>query len=82
MTLESRQKWEGVYGDLDKMAVQQAAAGIAVKVGPYPSGPFEHLHDPEDNQSGTINRSMPSHSHEAVSGSRQVRVQPCLNTQW
>jgi hypothetical protein len=35
VTFESRQKWDGVYGDLDKLAVQQAAAGIAVKVGPH-----------------------------------------------
>ena len=31
MTFESRQKREHVYGDLEKMAVQPAAAGIAVK---------------------------------------------------
>jgi hypothetical protein len=29
VTFESRQKWEGVYGDLGMMAVQEAV-GIAV----------------------------------------------------
>ena len=38
-------------GDLDKMAAQLEAAGIAVKVDPtaYPYGRFARLHDPEGN---------------------------------
>ena len=38
-------------GDLDKMAAQLEAAGIAVKVDPttYPYGRFAHIHDPEGN---------------------------------
>jgi predicted enzyme related to lactoylglutathione lyase len=37
--------------DLDKMARQLEAAGIAVKVDPttYPNGRFAHTHDPEGN---------------------------------
>jgi catechol 2,3-dioxygenase-like lactoylglutathione lyase family enzyme len=37
--------------DLDKMAAQLEAAGIAVKVDPktYPNGRFARLHDPEGN---------------------------------
>jgi glyoxylase I family protein len=37
--------------DLDKMAVQLRAAGIAVKIDPqsYPNGRFARLHDPEGN---------------------------------
>jgi glyoxylase I family protein len=37
--------------NLDKMAAQLQAAGIAVKVDPatYPYGRFARLHDPEDN---------------------------------
>jgi glyoxylase I family protein len=37
--------------DLDKMAAQLQAAGIAVKVDPtpYPYGRFAHTHDPEGN---------------------------------
>jgi glyoxylase I family protein len=37
--------------DLDKMAAQLEAAGIAVKIDPqsYPNGRFAHLHDPEGN---------------------------------
>jgi glyoxylase I family protein len=37
--------------DLDKMATQLTAAGIAVKVDPtaYPNGRFARLHDPEGN---------------------------------
>jgi glyoxylase I family protein len=37
--------------DLDKMAAQLQAAGIAVKVdaATYPNGRFAHLHDPEGN---------------------------------
>jgi glyoxylase I family protein len=37
--------------DLDKMAAQLQAAGIAVKIDPhsYPNGRFAHLHDPEGN---------------------------------
>ncbi len=37
--------------DLDKMAAQLTAAGIAVKVDPmtYPNGRFAHTHDPEGN---------------------------------
>lgn len=37
--------------DLDKMAAQLAAAGIAVKVDPatYPNGRFARIHDPEGN---------------------------------
>jgi predicted enzyme related to lactoylglutathione lyase len=37
--------------DLDKMAAQLEAAGIAVKVDPttYPNGRFAHTHDPEGN---------------------------------
>jgi glyoxylase I family protein len=37
--------------DLDKMAAQLRAAGIAVKVDPqsYPNGRFARLHDPEGN---------------------------------
>jgi len=37
--------------DLDKMAAQLEAVGIAVKVDPttYPYGRFAHLHDPEGN---------------------------------
>jgi glyoxylase I family protein len=37
--------------DLDKMAAQLQAAGIAVKVDPqsYPNGRFARLHDPEGN---------------------------------
>jgi len=37
--------------DLDKMATQLQAAGIAVKIDPqsYPYGRFAHLHDPEGN---------------------------------
>jgi glyoxylase I family protein len=37
--------------DLDKLAAQLEAAGIAVKVDPtaYPNGRFAHLHDPEGN---------------------------------
>ena len=37
--------------DLDKMAAQLQAAGIAVKVDPesYPYGRFARLHDPEGN---------------------------------
>jgi glyoxylase I family protein len=36
-------------GDLDKMAAQLEAAGIAVKVDPatYPNGRFARIHDPE-----------------------------------
>ncbi len=35
--------------DLDKMAAQLQAAGIAVKIDPqsYPNGRFARLHDPE-----------------------------------
>jgi glyoxylase I family protein len=38
-------------GDLDKMAAQLEAAGIAVKVDPttYPYGRFARIHDPEGN---------------------------------
>jgi predicted enzyme related to lactoylglutathione lyase len=38
-------------GDLDKMARQLEAAGIAVKVDPttYPNGRFARIHDPEGN---------------------------------
>jgi catechol 2,3-dioxygenase-like lactoylglutathione lyase family enzyme len=38
-------------GDLDKMAAQLQAAGIAVKIDPqsYPNGRFARLHDPEGN---------------------------------
>src|ERR1700760_3674926 len=38
-------------GDLDKMAKQLEAAGIAVKVDPatYPNGRFARIHDPEGN---------------------------------
>jgi len=38
--------------DLDKMAAQLRAAGIAVDVDPqsYPYGRFAHLHDPEGNR--------------------------------
>lgn len=38
-------------GDLDKMAQQLEAAGIAVKVDPttYPNGRFARIHDPEGN---------------------------------
>jgi glyoxylase I family protein len=38
-------------GDLDKMAGQLEAAGIAVKVDPvtYPNGRFARIHDPEGN---------------------------------
>lgn len=37
--------------DLDKMAAQLEAAGIAVKVDPttYPNGRFARIHDPEGN---------------------------------
>lgn len=37
--------------DLDKMAAQLRAAGIAVKIDPqsYPNGRFARLHDPEGN---------------------------------
>ena len=37
--------------DLDKLAGQLEAAGIAVKVDPtiYPNGRFAHIHDPEGN---------------------------------
>lgn len=37
--------------DLDKLAAQLEAAGIAVKVDPttYPNGRFAHTHDPEGN---------------------------------
>jgi glyoxylase I family protein len=37
--------------DLDKMAAQLQAAGIAVKIDPqsYPNGRFARLHDPEGN---------------------------------
>jgi glyoxylase I family protein len=37
--------------DLDKMAAQLEAAGIAVKIDPqvYPNGRFARLHDPEGN---------------------------------
>jgi glyoxylase I family protein len=37
--------------DLDKMAAQLQASGIAVKIDPqsYPNGRFAHLHDPEGN---------------------------------
>jgi predicted enzyme related to lactoylglutathione lyase len=37
--------------DLDKMAAQLEAAGIAVNVDPatYPNGRFAHIHDPEGN---------------------------------
>ena len=37
--------------DLDKMAAQLRAAGIAVEIGPqsYPNGRFASLHDPEGN---------------------------------
>ena len=37
--------------DLDKMAAQLRAAGIAIKVDPqsYPNGRFARLHDPEGN---------------------------------
>jgi predicted enzyme related to lactoylglutathione lyase len=37
--------------DLDKMAAQLQAAGIAVKIDPqsYPYGRFARLHDPEGN---------------------------------
>ena len=37
--------------DLDKMAAQLQAAGIAVKIAPqsYPNGRFARLHDPEGN---------------------------------
>jgi predicted enzyme related to lactoylglutathione lyase len=37
--------------DLDKMAAQLQAAGIAVKMDPqsYPYGRFARLHDPEGN---------------------------------
>jgi Glyoxalase-like domain len=37
--------------DLDKMAAQLQAAGIAIKIDPqsYPNGRFAHLHDPEGN---------------------------------
>jgi predicted enzyme related to lactoylglutathione lyase len=37
--------------DLDKMAAQLQAAGIAVKIDPeaYPYGRFGRLHDPEGN---------------------------------
>src|SRR4029077_16623512 len=37
--------------DLDKMAAQLQAAGIAVKINPesYPIGRFARLHDPEGN---------------------------------
>ena len=37
--------------DLDKMAQQLEAAGIAVKIDPatYPNGRFAHIHDPEGN---------------------------------
>ena len=37
--------------DLDKMAVQLRAAGIAVKIDPqsYPNGRFARMHDPEGN---------------------------------
>jgi predicted enzyme related to lactoylglutathione lyase len=38
-------------GDLDKLARQLEAAGIAVKVDPttYPNGRFARIHDPEGN---------------------------------
>jgi glyoxylase I family protein len=37
--------------DLDKMAAQLQASGIAVKIDPqsYPNGRFARLHDPEEN---------------------------------
>ena len=37
--------------DLDKIAAQLQAAGIAVKIDPqsYPNGRFARLHDPEGN---------------------------------
>jgi glyoxylase I family protein len=37
--------------DLDKLAAQLQAAGIAVEIDPqsYPNGPFARLHDPEGN---------------------------------
>ncbi len=37
--------------DLDRMAAQLRAAGIAVKMDPesYPNGRFARLHDPEGN---------------------------------
>jgi catechol 2,3-dioxygenase-like lactoylglutathione lyase family enzyme len=37
--------------DLDKMAAQLKAKGIAVKIDPetYPNGRFAHLHDPDGN---------------------------------
>lgn len=38
-------------GNLDRLAAQLQAAGIAVKVDAtsYPYGRFAHLHDPEGN---------------------------------
>jgi predicted enzyme related to lactoylglutathione lyase len=37
--------------DLDKMAAQLRAAGIAIKIDPesYPNGRFARIHDPEGN---------------------------------